>query len=70
MTKRQLLLRLRDSTENELRELGSLENFTHADNDWSSSDALTFANRLKDTSGVVTPLDLALAKRGLEKLCH
>jgi hypothetical protein len=70
MTKRRLLLRLRDSTENELRALDSLENFTHAYNDWSNSDALTYASRLKDTSGVVTPLDLALAKRGLEKLCH
>jgi hypothetical protein len=70
MTKRQLLLRLRDSTENELREVSSLETFTQADNDWTNSDAVTFANRLKDMSGVVTPLDLALARRGLEKLRH
>jgi hypothetical protein len=65
MTKRQALLRLRDDTENDLNELRSME---HEDS--SDSYAMALATHLKDLSGVVSLLDLGLAKRGLEKLCN
>ena len=65
MTNRQALLRLRDDTENELNELQSLE---HEDS--SDSYATALATHLKDLRGVVSLLDLGLAKRGLEKLCN
>jgi hypothetical protein len=65
MTNRQALLRLRDDTENELDELRSLE---HEDS--SDAYATALATHLKDLRGVVSLLDLGLAKRGLEKLCN
>jgi hypothetical protein len=65
MTKRQALLRLRDDTEDQLHELRSLEH-EHS----SDSYATALATRLKDLTGVVSLLDLGLAKRGLEKLCN
>lgn len=64
MTKRQALLRLRDDTEKDLNELRSMER-----EDSDSYDS-TLATHLKDLSGVVSLLDLGLAKRGLEKLCN
>ncbi len=64
MTKRQALLRLRDDTENDLNELRSMER------EDSESYDTALATRLKDLSGVVSLLDLGLAKRGLEKLCN
>ncbi|MGH9642842.1 MAG: hypothetical protein ACRD3Q_10470 [Terriglobales bacterium] len=69
MTKRQLLLRLRDGTERALRDLSVLEHDNFGQ-DWSDSDAISHASRLKDLRGVVSLLDLGLAKRGLEKLCQ
>ena len=68
MTKRQILLKLRDGTVTQLRELASRHN--DYDQDWSDSDARALASRLMDLRGVVSLLDLGLAKRGLEKLCH
>ena len=65
MTKRQALLRLRDDTESQLHDLRSLE---HEDS--SDSYATALATHLTDLSGVVSLLDLGLAKRGLEKLCN
>jgi len=65
MTKRQALLRLRDDTENDLNELRSME---HEDS--TDSYATALATHLKDLTGVVSLLDLGLAKRGLEKLCN
>ena len=72
MTKRQVLLQLRDGTENELRDLttSEYESFDQAANDWSEPDALLLAHRRTNPSAVVTPLDLALVKRALNRLCH
>ncbi|MBV8909598.1 MAG: hypothetical protein JOZ89_02445 [Gammaproteobacteria bacterium] len=72
MTKRQVLLQLRDGTENELRDLttSEYESFDQAANDWSEPDALLLAHRRMNPSAVVTPLDLALVKRALNRLCH
>ena len=68
MTKRQLLLRLRDDTETQLSASRS-DNFDLLD-EQSDDRGASFAAHLKDLSGVVSLLDLRLAVRALDKSRH
>jgi len=68
MTKRQLLLRLRDDTETQLSALRS-DSFDLLD-ERSDDHGASFAAHLKDLSGVVSLLDLRLAVRALKKIRH
>jgi hypothetical protein len=68
MTKRQLLVRLRDDTETQLSALRS-DSFDLLD-EQSDDHGASFAAHLKDLSGVLSLLDVRLAVRALKKIGH
>jgi hypothetical protein len=68
MTKRRLLLRLRDDTETQLSALRS-DSFDLRD-EQSDDHGASFAAHLKDLSGVLSLLDVRLAVRALNKIGH
>jgi hypothetical protein len=68
MKKRQLLLRMRDSTENELSALRS-ESFDLLD-DSSDGQSGSAATYLEDLSGLLSPLDVRQAVQALERIRH
>jgi len=68
VTKRELLLRLRDDTETQL--IASRTESLPLLDEQSDDDGASFAAHLKDMSGVVSLLDVRLAARALEKIRH